>query len=262
MTPPNNPPQPPLPPQGYPGSSPYNAAPPNPPLQPSQSPQSYSGAQPAQPWQESQPPLPPRPPQIAQDNQSLQPPSPPQPLAKADSAQTTPTSYPSQPTPFNSNQEKVTENSLPAMPKPDSDRVINSLDDYLLLAPRLAQAALIGLGVALLALFVRYLENNVFYVVLVVPGIKIPWSTVFIALGLLWIPIPFILPFIADPLDRWLEKDENNDDSDKDNSDDDASSKSFAEIFRGIIEEKKAEKSKSQIKWNGFPNNKNYPDGF
>ena len=71
-----------------------------------------------------------------------------------------------------------------------------------------------------------------------------------------------ILPFIADPLDRWLEKDENNDDSDKDNSDDDASSKSFAEIFRGIIEEKKAEKSKSQIKWNGFPNNKNYPDGF
>lgn len=249
MTPPNNPPQPPLPPQGYPGSSPYNAAPPNPPLQPSQSPQSYSGAQPAQPWQESQPSRP-------------QPPSPPQPLAKADSAQTTPTSYPSQPTPFHSNQEKVTENSLPAMPKPNSDRVINSLDDYLLLAPRLAQAALIGLGVALLALFVRYLENNVFYFVLVVPGIKIPWSTVFIALGLLWIPIPFILPFIADPLDRWLEKDENNDDSDKDNSDDDASSKSFAEIFRGIIEEKKAEKSKSQIKWNGFPNNKNYPDGF
>ena len=249
MTPPNNPPQPPLPPQGYAGPSPYNAVPPNPPLQPPHPPQPYSGAQPAQPWQESQPARP-------------QPPSPPQPLAKANSAQTTPTSYPSQPTPFNSNQEKVTGNSLPVMPKPNSDRVINSLEDYLLLAPRLAQAALIGLGVALLALFVRYLENNVFYFVLVVPGIKIPWSTVFIALGLLWIPIPFILPFIADPLDRWLEKDENNDDSDKDNSDDDASSKSFAEIFRGIIEEKKAEKSKSQIKWNGFPNNKNYPDGF
>ena len=249
MTPPNNPPQPPLPPQGYPGQSPYNAVPPNPPLQPPQPPQPYSGAQPAQPWQESQPSRP-------------QPPSPPQPLAKANSAQTTPTSYPSQPTPFNSNQEKVIGNSLPAMPKPNPDRVINSLEDYLLLAPRLAQAALIGLGVALLALFVQYLENNVFYFVLVVPGIKIPWSTVFIALGLLWIPIPFILPFIADPLDRWLEKDENNDDSDKENSDDDASSKSFAEIFRGIIEEKKAEKSKSPTKWNGFPNNKNYPDGF
>ena len=138
------------------------------------------------------------------------------------------------------------------MPKPNPDRVINSLEDYLLLAPRLAQLALLGLGVALLALFVRYLENNVFYFVLVVPGIKIPWSSVFIALGLLWIPIAFILPFIADPLDRWLEKDENNDDSDKENSDDDASSKSFAQIFREVIEEKKAEKSKSPMKWNRF----------
>ena len=114
-------------------------------------------------------------------------------------------------------------------PPNDSGKIVQSLDDYLLLLPRLAFVSSLGLGVALLALIVNYLENNVFYFQVVVPGIKIPWSAVFIAGGILFALAAFLLPFIAEPLDRWLAKDD----------DDKEDSKTFAQILREVLEEKK-----------------------